>query len=64
VVKLKLHDREILMKAILDEQEKVRDFESHSKTVKDEEVRRVFKQLAEEHGHHARQLHELLERFE
>jgi rubrerythrin len=61
---MELKEREILMKAILDEQEKVRDFESHSKSVKDSEVSKVFKQLAEEHGHHARQLHELLERFE
>ncbi len=61
---MEIKEREILMKAILDEQEKVRDFESHSKTVKDGEVRRVFKQLAEDHGHHARQLHDLLERFE
>ena len=52
------------MKAILDEQEKVRDFESHSKNMQDEEVRKVFKQLAEDHGHHANQLHELLEKFE
>ena len=61
---MELSEREILMKAILDEQEKVRDFESHSKSVKDKEVSKVFKQLAEEHGYHARQLHELLERFE
>ena len=61
---MEIKGREILMKAILDEQEKVRDFESHSKNMQDEEVRKVFKQLAEEHGHHAKQLHELLERFE
>lgn len=61
---LYMQERDILMKALLDEQEKVRDFEVHSKKLKDEEAKKVFKQLAEEHGHHARQIQQLLGRFE
>ena len=32
---MELKERDILLKALLDEQEKVRDFESHSKSMKD-----------------------------
>ena len=59
-----MEERDILMKALLDEQEMVRDFEVHSKKMKDPKVRDVFKQLAEDHGYHARKLQELLGRFE
>lgn len=59
-----MEERDILMKALLDEQEMVRDFEVHSKRMKDPEVKDAFKQLAEDHGYHARKLQELLGRFE
>lgn len=61
---MELRERDILMKALLDEQEKVRDFEAHSKSMKDPEVKKVFKKMAEDHGHHAKELQQILERFE
>jgi len=61
---MELKERDILTKALLDEQEKVRDFETHSKSLKDPEARKVFKKMAEDHGYHARELQQLLDKFE
>lgn len=55
-----LSDEDFLKKAILDTQEKVRDFEQYSRTVKDEELRDCFSEFAEHEGHQASQLQELL----
>ena len=59
-----MEERDIIMKALLDEQEKVRDFEVHSKKFKDPETKKLFQKIAEDHGHHARELQDLLGRFE
>lgn len=61
---MNVKQRDILMKALLDEQEKVRDFEVQSKRVEDPEIQQVFKQIAEDHGHHAKRLQQLLGRIE
>ncbi|SJZ53752.1 ferritin family protein [Garciella nitratireducens] len=59
-----MQQRDILMKALLDEQEKVRDFEVQSKKIEDPQIQQVFKQIAKDHGYHAKRLQELLGRFQ
>lgn len=55
-----LTNEECLKKAILDTQEKVRDFEQYSKEVKDNEISACFKKFAEQEGHQAAELLQLL----
>ncbi len=59
-----LETRDTLMKKMLDAQENVRDFESISKRIDDEEVISAFKEFAEQSGHQARRLKELLSKYE
>lgn len=61
---MELSPKDCLKKAILDTQEKVRDYESHSKNIEDEEISNCFKQFAEEEGHQAAKLQELLDKCE
>jgi len=56
--------RDVILKKYLDCQEMVRDLEMHSKHVEDEEVKMVFQQIAEEEGHHARELRKLLNKYQ
>ncbi|MBC7960207.1 MAG: hypothetical protein H7X94_10100 [Vallitaleaceae bacterium] len=49
-----------LKKALLDTQEKVRDFESYSKIIEDGEIKSNFKAWAEEEGYQASELQKLI----
>ena len=57
---LELTTKEIVKKMILDSQEMVRDYEIHSKKVKDSEVADLFKKFAEECGYQAAELQKIL----
>ena len=59
-----LDTRDTLMKKMLDAQENVRDYESFSKRIEDDEVVNAFKEFAEQSGHQARKLKELLNKYE
>ena len=51
---------DILKKALLDTQEKVRDFMHYTREMKSEELRTFFKEAAEEEGMRARKLQQFL----
>jgi phosphopantothenate synthetase len=57
-VEITTYDR--LLRAWENSMEMVRDFEMYSKRIEDEEVKKVFKQFAEENGMHATKLREML----
>lgn len=57
---MELNNVEILKKKILDAQEMVRDYEVYSKKIEDDEIANVFKDYAEECGHQAANLLEIL----
>lgn len=59
-----LNTRDAVMKKLLDAQENVRDYESFSKRLDDEEVVNVFKEFAEESGFQAQKLQELLQKYD
>lgn len=61
---MELTTRDTVLKKLLDAQENVRDYESFSKRVDNEEVAGVFKDFAEESGFQARKLQELLDNLE
>lgn len=52
--------RDKLMRAWENSKELVRDFEVHSKEIEDENIKKVFKEFAEDEGLHAAKLRELL----
>lgn len=54
-------DREdYLKKALLDTQERVRDYMSYSRIIEDEKLANCFKDFAETEGRHAQELQEFL----
>lgn len=57
---MKLDDREILKKKILDAQEMVREYEVYSKKLNDTELADMFKDYAEECGIQASNLMKIL----
>lgn len=57
---MELSPKDCLTKALLDTQEKVRDYETHAKNIKDEAISSCFKKFAEEEGRQAAELQELL----
>jgi ferritin-like metal-binding protein YciE len=59
-----LNTRDVLLKMVLDTQERVRDLETFSKQVDDKEVKDAFQQFAEETGHQSQRLRELLGKYE
>lgn len=52
--------QDCLKKAILDTQEKIRDFMNYADTVEDEPVSKYFRQCAEQEGHQAHEMQVLL----
>lgn len=56
------HDR--LMRAWENSMELVRDFETYSKRIENEEVKALFKRFAEDEGKHASELRFMLERYD
>ncbi|QUI22662.1 hypothetical protein HZI73_10290 [Vallitalea pronyensis] len=60
---MELSPKDCLKKAILDTQEKVRDYETHAKNIEDEAISNCFKKYAEEEGRQAAELQELLNKY-
>ena len=59
---MELNTVDILKKKILDSQEMVRDYEKHSKSIRDTEIAETFKEFAEESCRQASRLKEILEK--
>lgn len=57
---MELSTKEVIKKMILDSQEMVRDYETHSKKISDTEVADIFKNFAEECGYQAAELQKIL----
>ena len=55
---------DVLKKKILDSQEMVRDYEKHSKKIRDTEIASAFKEFAEESGMQATKLQDFLKKCE
>lgn len=59
-----MNTRDVLLKMVLDSQERVRDLENFSKQVNDNEVKEVFQEFAEQTGLQSRRIRELLDKYE
>ncbi len=57
-IKITTYDR--LLRAWENSMELVRDYEMYSKRIEDDEVKKVFKDFAEDEGMHATKLREML----
>lgn len=57
-----LNTVDVLKKKILDSQEMVRDYEKHSKKMRDTEIAEMFKTFAEESGMQASKLQDILKK--
>ena len=51
---------DILLRSLENSRELVRDFENYSKSIDNEKIQEIFKQFAEDEGHHAAQFRKLL----
>jgi rubrerythrin len=56
--------RDFLERALLNEQEQVRDYQRFADSTEDEEVARVFRDFAETEAFQARKIKELLEKYD
>ncbi|NLK38358.1 MAG: hypothetical protein GX299_09820 [Epulopiscium sp.] len=54
---------DLLKKALLDTQERVRDYMNYSRYVEDEKLQRCFRDFAETEGKHARKLQQFIDRL-
>ncbi len=59
-----MNTRDVLLKMVLDSQERVRDLETFSKQVDDNEVKETFQEFAEQTGLQSRRIRELLDKYE
>lgn len=60
---MEMNTQDYLKKALLDTQEKVRDFMNYADKVEDKELSNCFKEFAETEGLQAKKLQKQLERF-
>lgn len=56
-------DKDFLKRALIHEQETVRDYERFSDLTDNQELRDTFKQFAETEGEHSRKIKELLDKL-
>ncbi|MBU5437469.1 hypothetical protein KQI42_05585 [Tissierella sp. MSJ-40] len=61
---MELTTKELVKKMILDSQEMVRDYETHSKKVDNMEVAELFKTFAEQCGYQASKLQTILNKID
>jgi len=61
---MELNSRDFLMKALLDEQEKVRDYQKFAQQTDDSDAADNFRQWAESDGLRANQIKNLLEKYD
>lgn len=59
---MELSTLDYLKKALLDTQEKVRDFENYSHIIEDKEIKNHLSEWAEEEGYQASELQKLIEK--
>ncbi|HZX46828.1 MAG TPA: hypothetical protein VFF83_06105 [Clostridia bacterium] len=59
-----MNTRDVLLKMALDSQERIRDLETFSKQVDDNEVKEAFQEFAEQTGLQSRRIRELLDKYE
>ncbi|MBA1335483.1 MAG: hypothetical protein HPY66_1108 [Firmicutes bacterium] len=59
-----MNTRDVLLKMVLDTQERVRDLETFSKQVDDNEVKETFQEFAEQTGLQSQRLRQLLDKYE
>ena len=57
-----MNTRDVLLKMALDSQERVRDLETFSKQVDDNEVKEAFQEFAEQTGLQSRRIQEQLDK--
>lgn len=55
--------RDFLKRALLNEQEQIRDYQRFADSTRDEEVARVFRDFAETEALQAKKIKELLEKY-
>jgi rubrerythrin len=60
---MQMNTQDYLKKALLDTQERIRDYMSYSKAVQTEELRNCFQEFAEMEGMHASKLQELVRKY-
>lgn len=60
---MEMNTQDYLKKALLDTQEKVRDFMMYSQRIDDEELSKCFKDFAETEGLQAQKLQKYIEKF-
>lgn len=58
---MKMSTEDFLKKALLDTQERVRDFMNYSDQIKDEELKKYFREYAVTEGRQAQQLQDFIE---
>ncbi len=61
---MQMNNMDILKKKLLDAQEMVRDYEMFSKQTNDDEIKKTFKQFAEESGMQASKLQTIIDKYE
>ncbi|NBI05809.1 hypothetical protein [Senegalia massiliensis] len=61
---MKMSEKDIIKKKLLDAQEMVRDYESFSKNIRDTEIGETLKMFAEESGVQAKRLQAILEKMD
>ena len=57
---MEMSTQDYLKKALLDTQERVRDFMNYSDQIEDEQLSGFFRAYAEAEGHHAQQLQKFI----
>lgn len=62
--KIEITTEDRIKRAWENSMELVRDFESYSKEIKDNEIAAVFAQFAEDEGHHASKFREMLHKYQ
>ncbi len=61
---MQMNNMDLLKKKLLDAQEMVRDYEMFSKQTNDDEIKKAFKQFAEESGMQASKLQTIIDKYE
>ena len=61
---MELNTRDFLMKALLQEQEMVRDYQRFAQQTDDQEAAQIFRQWAEDDGLRANKIKHLIEKYD
>lgn len=61
---MRMDTEDCLKKALLDTQERIRDFKSYSENIEDDEIQRFFREYSITEGKHAQKLQRYIESIE